>query len=215
MIKIIFNNININLDFIKDNTKINYIKLINLLLYFDLPREDIEKLLIYINDELITSNDYKIINEITINIFIKNDESFNKNLLNEKLLIIFSNITINEEDEKNIIDILDKKNNNIYNIIKENNKKTIELLNNDDFIKLLQIYKNNSQLFIILTKYIYNDDNIIIEMNNKNDNDDEYQDSLITHLKKLNLITEPEILKKILEKNNNNLNLAIRNIINT
>ena len=189
---------------------INIYKLHNILKCWDFSNDDIKTINISINGENISNINYKNNNISNISFIFPSDDHIIKNLNN-----LFNNNS-SEKIENIVTNILLHDNILTNSIIVESNNKTLELLNNNDFVTLLKIYNTNPDVFELLYKYTQNGSVIkSLELNNTNIDDIDYYNFLTNKIYNLNIITDKNKIMSYLIKHSGHLNLTLRDLLNT
>ena len=198
---------------IKNFDYINIYKIHNILKFWNFDNNDIKKINIYINGEMIINVNYKFNNITNVSIIFESNDTI-IDILND---LLKNNST--DQLENNITNILLHDNILTDNIIQENNNTTLELFTNSDFITLLKIYNKNPQVFEILYKYTQNaniSESFISTktINNLSTNELNYYKHLCDKIYNLDIITDKNIIMQSLIKHSGHLNLTLRDLLN-
>ena len=127
--------------------------------------------------------------------------------------IIDINYMTNDLNENYPIMTIDESGIMTDDIIDNANNETLKLFQNSNFKKLLNIYKEEPELFEQLYKYTCTGDIINIDFSQYNDqNTKDYSDQL-NHIKNLNLNIPDDIINDKLKKYGGHLNLTLRSIL--
>lgn len=119
----------------------------------------------------------------------------------------------NEDEDKELSEPLieDKM---TLEVSKKINTTALELLKNDDFRRLIEIYKRSPEIFGIFGMYIQQG-NIILQDDNKDISEDtiEYYKILVNEIKNLELNYSDEHILNTIIKNYGNVNLTLRELL--
>lgn len=140
-----------------------------------------------------------------------------------RLIYIFS---MDPEVKKKLISIFTKEISNIEskvlekplpfsevkindNIIQKSNTETVELFKDDDFLRLLYVYKNNPNMFKIFSSYITSG-NVIINKEKFSDSEKTDFSEELEVIKKLDIGVSDDNILETLKRFNGHLNLSLR-----
>jgi len=140
-----------------------------------------------------------------------------------RLIYIFS---MDPEVKKKLISIFTKEISNIEskvlekplpfsevkindNIIQKSNTETVELFKDDDFLRLLYVYKNNPNMFKIFSAYITSG-NVIIDKEKFSDSEKTDFSEELEVIKKLDIGVSDDNILETLKRFNGHLNLSLR-----
>ena len=140
-----------------------------------------------------------------------------------RLIYIFS---MDPEVKKKLISIFTKEISNIEskvlekplpfsevkindNIIQKSNTETVELFKDDDFLRLLYVYKNNPNMFKIFSSYITSG-NVIIDKEKFSDSEKTDFSEELEVIKKLDIGVSDDNILETLKRFNGHLNLSLR-----
>ena len=219
--------------------KINLNMLVQLFMHFGFCLDEIKHLRFIIDSEQITSSEQIfLINNETKIIFILSPIIELKNKLKDIFQRVGykiesndendiesndeNDIESNDENDNEINQPLPETNNNIITseMINNINMKTIILFSDDDFKKLINIYKKRPELFSVLAKYT-NSGNIIEESFTQTKSIDDLTYEELCHYKELSIVisnlnlgVSDEIIINRLIKYSGHLNLTVRSILN-
>ena len=164
----------------------------------------------------------KIIIDIEKELMIP-DKEYSIDSDKNRLIYIFS---MDPEVKKKLISIFTKEISNIEskvlekplpfsevkindNIIQKSNTETVELFKDDDFLRLLYVYKNNPNMFKIFSSYITSG-NVIIDKEKFSDSEKTDFSEELEVIKKLDIGVSDDNILETLKRFNGHLNLSLR-----